>query len=121
MNIYNEVELEKLKFAIQQRLTGEFMAKVDISIYSEFLADEIYLRVKGFVWAEAENVQHQEIKYPCDWWQAFKEKWFPVWILRHYPVTYKKVVIDVKAIYPEFKQAIDNHTMRLAIRRTDYS
>lgn len=37
-------------------------------------------------------------KYPADWWQAFKERWFPK---RWANVKYKKV--DVKALYPKLQ------------------
>lgn len=30
-------------------------------------------------------------QWPCDWWQAFKERWFPRWALRRWPVRYKSV------------------------------
>lgn len=26
------------------------------------------------------------VSYPADWWQAFKERWFPMWLLRICPV-----------------------------------
>jgi len=26
------------------------------------------------------------IKYPRDWWQSLKARWFPKWLLRKYPV-----------------------------------
>jgi len=31
-------------------------------------------------------------RYPVDWWQAVKERWFPPWLLRRYPVRYKEVI-----------------------------
>lgn len=27
-----------------------------------------------------------QAKWPADWWQAFKERWFPMWALRRWPV-----------------------------------
>ena len=30
-------------------------------------------------------------KCPATWWQHFKERWFPQWLLEKYPVQYKKV------------------------------
>lgn len=32
--------------------------------------------------------------YPCDWWQAFRERWFPQWWLRRWPVKYERIDID---------------------------
>jgi len=35
---------------------------------------------------------HEEVfEYPTDWWQAFKERWFPKWLLNRYPVALSHV------------------------------
>jgi hypothetical protein len=31
------------------------------------------------------------VQYPKDWWEAFKERWFPKWLLKRYPVRYRVV------------------------------
>lgn len=115
----NTVKLEKLKYMLLKRLSSEFLADVEITPFASFLADEIYLRLKGYVWAEEESAQQQVIRYPYNWWQAFKEQWFPKWMLSRWPVKYAKVVLDVKAIYPNFRPAIPNQEMRLSIIRHD--
>jgi len=40
-----------------------------------------------------------ELRKPHDWWQAFKERWFPSRALKLWPVEYDYV--DIKALYPE--------------------
>ncbi len=39
-----------------------------------------------------------EHEFPMNWIEAFRERWFPGWILKRYPIKYNK--IDVDAIYP---------------------
>ena len=41
----------------------------------------------------------KEIKYPLDWWQAIKERWFPKFILKRFPVKWHTFKIDF--LYPE--------------------
>lgn len=43
----------------------------------------------------------KEIKYPMDWWQAFKERWFPKFLLKRFPVDYRIWKIDF--LYPEIE------------------
>lgn len=31
--------------------------------------------------------------WPADWWEAFRERWFPVWWLRRWPVKRKGVAV----------------------------
>lgn len=43
---------------------------------------------------------------PADWWQAFKERWFPKWALKRWPVRNDKLGggfadIPVTAMFPE--------------------
>ena len=33
--------------------------------------------------------------WPADWWQAFRERWFPVWWLKRWPVRYERLDIEV--------------------------
>lgn len=42
----------------------------------------------------------RDITFPSDWWQAFKARWFPGWLLRRFPVRYQ--VWEVKRLYPDF-------------------
>ena len=43
------------------------------------------------------------VHYPEDWWQAFKARWFPRWMLRRWPAKWVRISIDKYAVYPEFK------------------
>jgi hypothetical protein len=43
----------------------------------------------------------KEIKYPLDWWQAFKERWFPKLFLRRWPVKYHTWKVDF--LYPDLE------------------
>ena len=115
-----DIKLEKLKFVAIERLSREFIdATVDFSLHESFLIDEICMRIKTFVWAEEESAKYQEIKYPSDWKEAFKERWFPKRLLKKYPVKYNLTIIDVKAIYPTLKVKIPDHQRILNIRRLD--
>ena len=49
----------------------------------------------------------KEIRYPLDWWQAFKERWFPKWLLKWKPVVYHTWKIDF--LYPELKLRGEAH------------
>lgn len=48
-----------------------------------------------------QNLKEITSKYPSDWWQAFKERWFPNWLLEYYPVKYTAVKLEARVLYPE--------------------
>lgn len=39
-----------------------------------------------------ENVDIER-RWPSDWWQAFKERWFPKWWLKRWPVNYQTISV----------------------------
>ena len=112
----NDVKLERLKLAVLAKV-GPLLDDADVSFsdHIEFMTDEIYMRITGRVWAE--NLDDTTINYqhPCDWWQALKERFYPVWLLDKFPVKYKKFEWSVKAIYPEFKPKLTDQVFRLKI------
>jgi len=64
---------------------------VDVNI------EEMLIRVRCRVYGE----DLEPIRYPADWWQALKDRWFPAWLRRRYPVVY--TAIDVAAMYPDLR------------------
>jgi len=71
----------------------------------------IEARVTGVLYGE-EETEHTVV-YPADWWQAVKERWFPVWLLRRYPVVYKRMVMSFRVLYPDFRPKIDNQRIKV--------
>jgi hypothetical protein len=112
----NQVTLEKLKVAFMMDL-GDLLQdpQVDVSQQFEFFRDTIHARIKGFVWAEEEAAQRIAVKYPSDWWQAFKERYFTDWMLKRWPVQYERFAWDVRCLYPEFRPALPNQKYVLSI------
>ncbi len=41
-------------------------------------------------------------EWPADWWQALKDRWFPQWALRRWPVLRSGVEMRWRVLYPDF-------------------
>lgn len=39
-------------------------------------------------------------QWPRDWWQSFRERWFPAWWLRKHPIQYDSINIDEQQYGP---------------------
>lgn len=100
------VVLEKLKIGAEIALSPYLL---DVHVVVECLA----MKVRGFIWSEQH--QHIEIKYPRDWWQAFKERWFSKRMLERWPVEYKMHNIDVKTLYPNYRPSIPDQEYRIRL------
>jgi hypothetical protein len=105
MNHLNHIKIEQVvleKFRLYNRyyLDGNTLLKneVDVHVVSDHLADRMVVGFHTYI----ASLQLDEIKvtYPINWYEAFKERWFPAWLLKKYPVIYKNVKLEAKALYP---------------------
>jgi len=93
-NTSYKVILERLKFKAKEFITKEMLSSVNVDFLEEHFNDAI-----SFNWKVAIAGQNlRTIYYPKDWWQAFKERWFPKKFKEWWPVEYK--IIDIYALYP---------------------
>jgi hypothetical protein len=116
---YKTIDLEKIALGFQYAIS-EYLLDTQADIVINQIRREAIVSIRGYVWGENKSLQHKEITYPCDWWQAFKARWFSGWLKKLFPVEYTKIVLDVKAIYPTLKVRIPNHEYRLIIQERDY-
>jgi hypothetical protein len=107
--------LEKIKFAMVERIPEEVFLNLDIDQFANYFSDDIVIKVQSFVWAQTLKDQHQIITYPDGWIQAIKARWFKGWLLKKWPVRYKQIIIDVKALYPHFKPTLPDEDYHLKI------
>lgn len=114
-----EVTLEKIKVAIMQRVSNQLLdAVVDINEVESFVHNAVDLRLQGYIWGETGKTE--TIKYPATWRDAFKERWFPKWLLRRYPVNYQVHEISARTLYPNFKISVPNETHVLKWQTLNY-
>ena len=108
--LIEEIELERFKFAAQSVLNRHFAIEADCHI--EYFADRTaYTITQGILGEELEGIY---IRYPSNWWQAFKERWFRPFILRRFPVLYTVKEYSIRAYYPKVALPKENHVVRLA-------
>ena len=120
MTEHEQIVLEKFHVGVSRCVDPHLLdCRVTIERGAEFFGAELMATIRGFIWAEKESLRHQEVFYPCDWWQAAKARWFPVWWLRRWPARYHRVVLDVRVLYPTLKRCFPGHQAVLSIQRKD--
>jgi hypothetical protein len=97
------IELERLKYGLQQMVSKEFNAGANIAD----IEGKILIQIRGWVWGEHTESEYRTFKYPADWWQAFKERWFPAWLIERYPVRYHTERIEVRWTYKAYPSFMD--------------
>jgi hypothetical protein len=87
--------LQVMKYAVSAALSRDLIAnKVEVLQERNYLTDQMVYAIKVHVAGEKLDT----IAYPSDWWQAFKERWFPAWLQDRHPVKYTRY--EVHAQYP---------------------
>lgn len=99
------VELEQLRFAAEKYIPGSYRPQVRWDLEGRTLAIEI----ERHIWAR--RLGDSTAKWPADWWEAVKERWFPVWAKARWPVRYSQLDTTAWHLYPAFQY--EHHTPRL--------
>jgi hypothetical protein len=103
-----EIRMSRLKFAINTRITKELLNDCEKpTALIRMIGDDILLQVRGFVWAQELPQFQKDVSFPTNWMEAFRERWFPGWAKKRWPIQYRHVVLSAKAIYPKFKPSLD--------------
>jgi hypothetical protein len=64
-----------------------------------------------------------DVAIRTDWWQAFKERWAPLWFRTLYPVIYTEVTASLRENYPNIKPRLGGRervVFDLQVHRRDY-
>ena len=89
------IELKKFIFAQHQI--------IDEGVDYDYAKKVSRYQLKVYILGENLKKYSRHIEYPDGWWQAFKARWFPLWLLQRFPIRKKifNLDIDVVALYPE--------------------
>lgn len=90
----HEVILNRLRFYSKNIIPKGMVTSVNVEFLKDRLSDDFVFQWKAVVAGQGLRT----IRYPKDWWQAFKERWLPKIFRKWWPVEYK--IIDIYALYP---------------------
>ena len=106
-----QVSLTKAKRVMVQRLSRELLA--DVEVLHNHVLDKVVIRAAKELLIK--NVGQRVISYPDGWREAFKERWFPGWLKKRYPVKYCEH--DILAVFPTL---LDEHPIPPVLRNQNY-
>ena len=77
-------------------------------------ARSLVLRVA--MWGVGRTDPGERIKVPLTWWDHFKERNFPGWALRRWPVVYREIVVRWTRVCPHMKVPKDRDHLEFLVR-----
>jgi hypothetical protein len=94
------VVAERVRFTMKERLADNLHRHLEVTSEYDARIRETVVRMASYVLAmPKERIQIHEA-WPEDWWQAFKERWFPGWALKRWPVKYRTIHVDEQKYGP---------------------
>jgi len=113
------VTLTKIKIGMAKIISENMLMDAQSDVVIDLFIRGFRVSLQGYLLGE--DIQHEEMRCPRDWREAFKERWFPGWAQLRWPVEYRLTVMDARAIYPEFKPALPNERHFIQISQwSDY-
>lgn len=90
-----EVVLEKMRFSINQQISTMELQNVSVDGYINYITQSLVVQLT----TQVAGHRFEDALYPADWKEAFKERWFPEWLLERSPVVNRP--LSVLALYPK--------------------
>ena len=120
---FSEKRLQKFKLVLLQYLGPKLIdfgepPELEFSTVADWMSDDIVLRIKQEVWGR--EVERQEHQWPADWWQAVKERWFPAWAKKRWPIKYRHVRILARELYPKMRFEPDAFARTIAVSKSEW-
>lgn len=100
--IIKEDLLKKQEFFTKYKISPralELLPQGKTELYLEKIADDLVLTLKHEIYGKKVV---KEFKYPATWWDSFKLKFFPKWLLKKYSAKYSTITFNAYALFPDF-------------------
>lgn len=97
----SKVNFEKLRHCISQHF--KCIADFEVAFDRDFYQQNIVAIFRSEILGKSKKF---EFKYPMDWAEAFKERWFPKWLRKKYPVRYTVLMVDAQAVWEDFAMTL---------------
>jgi len=101
--IITELEQVSVGTFLSKLETFNIRGKVELESHLDMIRNGMCMELVGFFtrkdWeAHTSTEAKGSVHYPADWWQAFKARWFPLWMQRRFPVREKEVPVSFKHV-----------------------
>jgi hypothetical protein len=114
-NFQNRI-LERLRFTVTDSIDLGMVEAYTADDIEHFFVDRLVYRLRSDIWTE--EFEGEIVKYPSTWVQAFKEEWFPNWLLKKYPVKYTSRKSSFKILYPYFDPLESRYVAKMYVDGT---
>jgi hypothetical protein len=85
--------------------------QIEASSMRDHALECVVIRLRTSVFGR--KLSEISVSYPADWWQAFKDRWFPTWAKKRWPVEMKTERLVSTEEYTKISCPEHDHFVRL--------
>ena len=102
----DKLQLYGVRIVALLKLSPEFLEEFGELNTDNFTFQTLHSFFKDMIRCVARVAVLEELltSFPADWWQAFKARWFPIWLRGRFPV--RVTEIRVRHKFPEYHQLL---------------
>lgn len=92
------ITLEKIRIAISQKIEPLGVKGLELHIRQDYITDSFVLQFTALSTGkktEKTSEEYKTVQCPFDWWESVKERFFPTWLLKRFPVQYKSETFKI--------------------------
>ena len=83
----------------------QILTNSDINTWRDRLTHQLVFQIRMRLAAKESVLKTTIVTYPADWWQHFKQRWFPSWAKKMWPVimTTQQIPVSIMRVCPHVK------------------
>jgi len=98
--IMHQLTLKPILFQTNSMMGDYMKMSIKEETWRSHIRDAQFQSLRAFILGKkVEEIPKEWFEYPRDWWHAFKERFFPKWLLKRFPVENKKKVVKLEVYH----------------------
>jgi len=93
--------VERIELELSERHATMYFANTKYRVDHDICRDGVRAMITALIPTNWDT--EVECKWPKDWWQAFKERFFGSWLRKRYPVKYNHEILKAGTGFPGLK------------------
>jgi hypothetical protein len=114
--VYREIVLQRVQLYATNVVPTAILRHLKAEAHLSHVADEMIIRLSAQILGE--TVPEVDVTFPVTWWDAVKDRWFPRWSLRWFPVEYRRVTVDKHTLFPSIE--VPGHEAHICVTNRDF-
>lgn len=100
-----EILLKKCQMVFEQYLSPKQVEQIILQPPEQVYGKLLFRIEREFFGERKQEEVEVQFQFPASWWQHFKQRWFPDWLLKRYPIVMKNHVgkyrVDAQFYFPD--------------------